>query len=61
MTVVELEEASEAGKEQQLVLLFGNKTQDFKQVFSSSVRLDLFLISALWLPLSRASNLFFHV
>lgn len=30
MTGVELEEAFEAGREQQLVLLFGSKTQDFK-------------------------------
>jgi len=61
VTGVELEEASEAGREQQLVLLFGSKTQDFKLVFSSSVQLDLFLISALWLPFSEASNPGFHL
>lgn len=59
MTGVELEEPSEAGRE--LILLFGSKTQDFKLFFSSLVQLDLFLISALWLPFPKASNLFFHL
>lgn len=59
MSGAELEEASKAGREQQLVLLLGSKTKDFKPFFSNSVQLDLCLISALWLSFSKAGNMVF--
>lgn len=40
---------------------FQQQTSGFQAVFPSSVQPDLFLISALWLPFSKAGNLVFHL
>lgn len=49
------------GNNSVLPLFIWQQNSGFQLVFSSSVQLDPFLISALWLPLSKTSNLVFHL